>query len=392
MEGVTGFVKSYGLSKGYGFIESDSVEGDIFFPKNALPSDLVDSLDAKCFDLASREVTFTVESKDGRTQARGVQLVPREGQPLVGKVKSFNPTKGYGFIGAQALMGQDVFFMRTELPSDSQHSQSLAGTPVSFCIVQTQEGKIQAQSLRLGNQSNGNEGLAMNASLFAGMDPTQLGLAIMNGQISLPLADLGAKGGIKGMGRTGGRQLSTGQSMSGTVKTFNHMKGWGFITSPSYSGDIYFKSGDGTITQGMQVSFVATVMPDGQVQARDVIVGRAASLGTPSFGGQKRALDGAFNQLAKRPKFAPAFSTPFSTQDLSSGHAVSGIIKSYHTGNGWGFIDCAGVDVYFKGNNLPSNSQYRTDLVGTPVSFEVNRTPDGKLQAMPGIMLGHGQS
>merc|ERR1719223_2168849 len=135
----------------------------------------------------------------------------------------------------------------------------------------------------------------------------------------------------------------------------------------------------------MQVNFVATVMPDGQVQAKDVVAGHA-SFGTP-FVGQKRALDGAFNQAAKRPKFSPPFTT-----DLSGGHSVSGIIKSYHTGNGWGFINCAGVDVYFKGNNLPSNCQYRTDLVGTSVSFEVNRTPDGKLQAMPGIVLGHGQS
>merc|ERR1711957_416779 len=138
---------------------------------------------------------------------------------------------------------------------------------------------------------------------------------------------------------------------------------------------------------GMQVSFTATVMPDGAVQARDVVAGHGAPAAFVAPFLQKRGLDthAMFNQPAKRAKFSPPSST-------LGDQSASGLIKSYHTGNLYGFINCAGVDVYFKGNNLPPGHAQRTDLVGQQVTFEVNQTPDGKLQAMPGIIMGGGQS
>eukprot|EP00928_Gymnodinium_smaydae_P073032 TRINITY_DN56301_c0_g1_i1.p1 TRINITY_DN56301_c0_g1~~TRINITY_DN56301_c0_g1_i1.p1 ORF type:complete len:415 (-),score=37.37 TRINITY_DN56301_c0_g1_i1:165-1361(-) len=395
MEGATGVVKSFGLAKGFGFIQSDAVQCDIFFPKHALPSDLVDALEANCFDLATREVSFSIEEKGGKPQAHAVQLVPREGGPLVGKVKSFIPAKGYGFICAEALEGQDIFFMKIELPSHLQSSTTLSGTPVSFCMVQTPEGKLQAQRMRIGNLGKAAAAApaVFDASAFAGMDPFHWGLALMSGQLQPPGLTRGAEGSRTRGNR--GKPPSSGQKLIGTIKSFNQMKGWGFISSRSYGGDIYFKSDDGTIFQGMQVSFIVTIMPDGQVQGRNLVaVGQS---GTPTRGLKRPNEGGGLSftpfaagdwaglsdlPAAKRSKLTP------DRPDLIGGQCKTGFIKSYHVGNGWGFINCAGIDVYFKGSSLPPGAQEQPNLVGSPVTFEINTMLDGKLQAKPGIILG----
>ncbi|CAK9077364.1 unnamed protein product [Durusdinium trenchii] len=43
-------------------------------------------------------------------------LVPPEEAVYHGEVKSFNPNKGYGFIGCDAFPGQDVFVLKSEMP------------------------------------------------------------------------------------------------------------------------------------------------------------------------------------------------------------------------------------------------------------------------------------
>jgi len=287
------------------------------------------------------------------------------------------------------------------------------------------------------------------------MDPTQLGLAIMSGAVSLP-GLLGSK-----QGPSAGKRPNTGTTMSGTVKSFNQQKGWGFIVAPGCGGDVYFKSHDGSISEGMQVEFTATTMQDGKVQARDItpgmpdgssltgtvksynpkkgfgflrVPGRSgdihfkreslpgnmqdadqlegqnfqftlnsqqgkmqafdlqygASSGyiAPAMGSaQKRgASPGVFNQPAKRQKFSPTPSfTP--TNNMFGGNTMKGVVKSFHVGNGYGFINADGVDVYFKGSSLPAGQQHRNDLVGSMVAFGFNRTADGKLQATPGIQI-----
>lgn len=453
---VEGVIKSFGVAKGYGFIESAAIPGDVFFSKSALPEELVRAVESRCFDLASREVIFSAEAKDGKTQAHGVQLVPCEGLPIVGKVKSYSPSSGYGFIDAD-LIDQDVFFMKSELPPSHQaHCEK--GTPVSFCAVMTEGGKIQAQQLRVGNGGHGQDGGQGGDPNFAGMDfagmnPKQLGLAIMSGKMPMP--------GKFGM--LGGRRPSTGESMSGTVKSFNEKHGWGFITSPGVGTDIYFKSSGG-LSEGMQVEFTTTIMQDGKVQARDItpglqegsnVVGTVKSYspkngfgflrvpGRPSdihfqkqslpsdmqdsdqlegqtfhfslrlYNGKMQARDlqysgapvgyippamGSAQKRAASPGSlsfvtqAPGpkkqkISPSCSPQTLLSGTQVQGVIKSYGVQKGWGFISCSGVDVYFKGSSLPAGHEHRTDLVGSDVAFDLNRSADGKLQATPGIVL-----
>merc|ERR1712037_76935 len=66
-----------------------------------------------------------------------------------GMIKSFNTGKGFGFLSAPGVPG-DVFFMRSELPEQSQEDRNLSGQTVSFELTQTMDGKSRAASITLG--------------------------------------------------------------------------------------------------------------------------------------------------------------------------------------------------------------------------------------------------
>jgi len=61
---------------------------------------------------------------------------------------------------------------------------------------------------------------------------------------------------------------------------------------------------------------------------------------------------------------------------------LEGVVKSYHTERGWGFIASASVsrDIYFKGQSLPEHLR-AADVQGQAVRFTLVHTQDGKPQA-----------
>lgn len=63
---------------------------------------------------------------------------------IKGKIKSFNHTRGFGFIEAEGKI-QDVFFHITDLPQ--QHIEPRIGEAVSFVIVEDQ-GKFKAGHIK----------------------------------------------------------------------------------------------------------------------------------------------------------------------------------------------------------------------------------------------------
>merc|ERR1740129_1729636 len=108
----TGLVTSYGAQKGYGFISSDQFPSDVFFGRQTLPTELKDGFAR--FDLSGKRVRFEVsdQSNDGKFIADKVYLEPVVGERFIGQVKSYNASKGFGFIGSSSLEGQDFFFFR----------------------------------------------------------------------------------------------------------------------------------------------------------------------------------------------------------------------------------------------------------------------------------------
>ena len=68
---------------------------------------------------------------------------------MKGMNKSFNTGKGFGFLSAAGVPG-DVFFMKSELPQQSQEDRNLSGQAISFELTQTMDGKSRAGSITLG--------------------------------------------------------------------------------------------------------------------------------------------------------------------------------------------------------------------------------------------------
>ncbi len=64
---------------------------------------------------------------------------------MQGKVKMFNPEKGFGFITVED--GKDVFFHYSQLVMDGYKTVEPDGT-VEFDLVETDRG-LQAQNIRL---------------------------------------------------------------------------------------------------------------------------------------------------------------------------------------------------------------------------------------------------
>lgn len=342
----TGVVKSFGLTKGYGFIESAQVTGDVIFGRGQLPPELKQPFYGGFFQLKGRQVTFNVEFKDDKQQASNITIVPMENEPLVGLVKSYNARKGFGFLSCSSLDGRDVFFSWRDVPPQLQ-GLDLEGCPARFMIGTSPDGKSQAKDVMFNDMAPlGNLGLApmgwTNQMAGMGMGKGMATMPMMGmgkgmaGQGMMPQMPMGfgmmGKGmGMMGMMGKGGKGMpSDGQGLQGRVKTFNAEKGFGFITSSPCPADVYFKSEGRMFSEGMEVAFFLKVMPDGKLQARGV------------------------------------------TGALLDGQSCIGVVKSYNPKNGFGFISVQDqpADVHFKKDVVPMAIQ-EAALEGKTVQFIV---------------------
>jgi cold shock CspA family protein len=228
---ATGVVKNFNLQKGFGFITSPNAPGDVYF-KSDVPID------------AGTNVSFGLRmTPDGKPQANNVTATLTEGSQVLGSIKSFNALKGFGFITVPGQMA-DVFFKAQALPPElqNQDSEGVVGAQLHFTIHVTPDGKMQ-----------------MASATFAGHDGTVKRTAsAMNpgGNMGMP-AKLQKVEGI----------------LSCTVKSYNAMKGWGFLQSPESPGDIYFQKKLLPIEQqqlplvGSSGSVEIAYTPDGKPQA-----------------------------------------------------------------------------------------------------------------------------
>uniref|UniRef100_A0A7S2JAZ5 CSD domain-containing protein n=1 Tax=Zooxanthella nutricula TaxID=1333877 RepID=A0A7S2JAZ5_9DINO len=353
-------------------------EKDVYFQAKDLPNDLA-SLAAAGTELKGFAVAFELaHTPDGKPQARSVMSIAEGGVSDYGgggatasshgaggvhsgEVKSYNDAKGFGFLSSPSVP-IDIYFQKKDVPAQLQ-GHNITGMTASFSTKATPDGKLQAQSLNFKNmpraiqRSGAPTGKKGGGKAGGGWeDPMQSMMEMMGSWLGPMLASpelamqmmmakgmggKGSMGGMSGMGGKGGKDgaKSAGGPMSGVVKNYNAEKGYGFISAANMAEDIYFKCPE-QVAPGTAVVFRLRWSPQGKPQAFDV------------------------------------------SQGLEANEQVAGVIKSYNSKNGYGFIQADGKiqDIYFKKAELPEELQDgdANALVGCTVHCAVALQKDAK--------------
>jgi CspA family cold shock protein len=160
-----------------------------------------------------------------------------------GVVKFFNPQKGFGFI-VRDDGGEDVF-VHISAVEQAGLTDLADGQPLEFTLVD-RGGRISATDLKI-------EG-----------EPMEI--------VRTARPEGGAGGGFGGADRGPQRQL-TGEKAQGTVKFFNAMKGFGFISRDDGQPDAFVhisaveRAGLPTINEGDRLEFEIEVDRRGKYAA-----------------------------------------------------------------------------------------------------------------------------
>jgi len=354
--GLEGIVKSWNGSKGFGFILSDAIQGDVFFSRNELPEE---AREVRGTFLEGRRVSFVAQqSADGRVKASSVAITAAAGQPVAGIIKSYSEQNRYGFVTSSSLT-EDARFQSSDLPQ-MLPGVNLKGKLVIFETQQLQDGKLRVTKMQF-----------QTSKIAAEVAPTAGGFTTFGA----PAANVMMN------------PLMTG-FISGIVKSFSDKHGYGFINIPGQPIDIKFGRvdvmGGNMVDAGEMVKFIPMVGPDGRLQAKHVQSesGRGGGIkrtGVPTSmlgvsGGdrpgkqQRYGADQGFNEQLVDPGVV--------------GQYLTGAVKSYIPSTGFGFISCPDVsgDIYFSKHMIPPEMQ-NAELKGQGVTFELSCAPDGKLRA-----------
>lgn len=399
----TGTVKSYNAAKGWGFINAAEVPGDIYVNSRMLPPEFQFKEDS-FFKLQGKTVSFTlIHSNDGKPQAKEVQFSLEGEEVLIGLVKSFNPHKNFGFITGSCL-ARDVYFNGRDVPAPLVGSE-LAQMPVTFTVIEMPDGNVQARNVSfagvpVGGQDSppcgkGAKGGGCKGGMMGGMQGG--GFLPPSGFMEMA-AMMSSMGFGIGMGAGG---PPAGANVPGIVKSFDAKTGYGFITSPHVSGDVYFQEPalqDGFKPfQGAGIWFTMKWKSDGKPQAGEIWSADGPSAiwgGGKSSGGCKGGGTGGGAFKGGKGGIDPTTALMGGCNGWGAeGNEVKGSIKSLNPATGYGFIRVPGMeaDVYFKVATMPPKLQEMgEEAVGKQISFELTFTADGKPQCRNAKLVGGG--
>eukprot|EP00933_Yihiella_yeosuensis_P022933 TRINITY_DN1794_c0_g1_i1.p1 TRINITY_DN1794_c0_g1~~TRINITY_DN1794_c0_g1_i1.p1 ORF type:complete len:395 (-),score=94.04 TRINITY_DN1794_c0_g1_i1:264-1373(-) len=350
MSQFTGAVKNFNPDKGWGFIDCPAAGGDVFFLRSEL-----NGYGASKGD----QLQFTLTQGDKGNKAINITILPGAdgSQTFIGEVKSFNASKGFGFVhspAAEQLWGKDCFFMKSHLRDGATVAQ---GQKVQFKASMSDRGPACTEVTAMGAP-------AAAPMMGMGMQQPMQGMGMGFQQ---PMMGMGMQQPMMGMGMQqpmmGMQQPSVGgakaprddETFFGTVKTVNTEKGWGHISCESltkqYGKDMFVLKTD--------------------VEASGMQPGQSVCF-----------------QVKQGPKGPHAVNIrSFS----SSSQMFTGNVRSYNDGKGWGFItgdevkSVFGGDVFFHKNDcsgaVPSQ--------GETVTFSVD-TSTGKASAKGVTSTGGG--
>mmetsp|Transcript_142685 Transcript_142685/g.248817 ORF Transcript_142685/g.248817 Transcript_142685/m.248817 type:complete len:446 (-) Transcript_142685:505-1842(-) len=229
-QAMSGIVISFNPAKGWGFIQSAAVMGDVYFKADGEFS-------------TGAPVSFSLKyTQDGRPQASNVTPAIAEDEFVIGSIKSFFADKGYGFLTAPGQPA-DIYFKAEALPSDLIGQQDLVGKQLRFTVSIRKDGKMQVASAT----SAGHGGMGAKRTMA---------------EIHLSQAATPAQK----------RQKASG-FFTCTVRSYNATKRYGFLNSPQLGNDIYFQGRllpaeyENMALEGATGKCEVTYTPDGKPQA-----------------------------------------------------------------------------------------------------------------------------
>jgi len=330
-----GTVKWYNPAKGFGFIVSESVEGDIIFGANDLPVQLHQNTKnvAAIFEPSQMDKGIRAQNCRFVLMAEGASV-----PSTWGTVKFFNGQKGFGFIQDAAQQGEqgDVIFGVSDIHPLLRGAR-LNGWEVGYDVTQTEKGTR-----------------ASNLAFVVPNQPQVTNGGGASGGGAYVAGGCGFGGGCNGFAPSAspGAQPTT-DNLSGTVASFNPGKGFGFVSCPAIGGDAYFKAEhvSGMPPQlcvpGTQVVFDLTYV-GGKAQGRNLRLDDA-STGFP-MAGDKRPPPG----MPAPPPPAKRQATGIPPVPVPGAQNMCGTVASFSAMKGFGFIKCAelGGDAYFKAEQI----------------------------------------
>ena len=131
-----GTVKTFNPHKGWGFVDCNGQ--DMFLHKK----DLKGFCPSK-----GNQVQFTVGQTEKGAVAENVKVLSAlGGTSYYGKIKNYNPFRGFGFISSEAFPDQDVFVLWSELPGGFGPQ----GSPCKFNVSMDENGPAAKRVVLLG--------------------------------------------------------------------------------------------------------------------------------------------------------------------------------------------------------------------------------------------------
>jgi len=277
----------------------------------------------------------------------GQHTVLNDGAELMGKVKSYSESKGYGFINVSGE-AVDLYFQTRDLTPDTRHQLSqgisLSGAVVCFWLQALPDGKCgkwRARDVSLAAESAAGEvtGADGKRSAAVALDATQLiaGTPPMKQQ---RLETLEALQGMSGMAAMEALPGMTGMTAVETMQ--------GMTTVDALTGMAAGATQAGAIPPPPPPAPAAAVA--------DLVAGACPAVVPP------RLMSGTSEPTTAR---------------------LGGAVKSFNSAKGFGFISCQGMsdDIFFLRSELPGGLATGHVEQGQIIGFDIQLTPDGRYRA-----------
>ncbi|CAD7931222.1 unnamed protein product [Amoebophrya sp. A25] len=314
----SGRVKSYSANQRYGFIERvDSVPGDVRFNRSDLPGQLYHET-----SLQGRQLRFKVRRNEhGKWAAFAIQD-PKGTDTYGSVVKSWNATKGFGFIECPEQLsedggGKDIFLGSRHIVEEGhKHVSDLTGQRVLFSVEKVPQG-LSATFVRFPQ-------LPVMLGTAAG------GIVVSENQVPENKRKHEEEAKALDFQKRRRGMLPTGRQ-TGTISSFVKEK-YGFVKCSFLEGELYFPADEGEEENwrpGDTCTFeVGCDEKSGKLKALAVRRGGAQNGGGSSSGSGLGAASGSSSSAfstsggSRNGGIGNLKPSPFSTSQATSGIRV----------------------------------------------------------------------